>query len=103
MFEIIGSSALLAEISMITPKLKEETVLALVRYVTNSFADVTNDIEKLASELMKTCAIDAMDALHIAFAIENNVELFVTTDDIILNKAKCILRYNITVKNPCEV
>ncbi len=102
-FEIIGSSVLLAEISMITPKIKEETVLALVRYIANGFADITNDIEKLAAELMKTCAIDAMDALHIAVAIENKAELFITTDDIILNNVNCISRYNITVKNPCEV
>ncbi len=102
-FEIIGSSVLLSEISMITPKIKEETVLALVRYVANEFAVVTEKIENLAAELMKTCAIDAMDALHISVAIENKAELFITTDDIILNKAKCISRYKITVKNPCEV
>jgi len=61
-FEIIDSSALHAEISMITPKIKEETVM-----------------------------------------IENEAELFITTDDIILNKANCISTYKITVKNPCEV
>ena len=66
----------------------------------------TNDnIEKLAAELMKTCAIDAMDALHIAVAIENEAELFITTDDIIINniinKTNCISTYKITVKNPC--
>ncbi len=101
--EIIGSSILLAEISMITPNIKEETVLSLVRRIINSFAFVTDTIERLAIELMQACAIDAMDALHIAIAIENKAEFFVTTDDIILNKAKCILRYKITVKNPCEV
>ncbi len=41
---------------------------------------------------MKECTIDAVDALHIAVAIENKAELFITTDDIILNKAKCISR-----------
>lgn len=101
--EIIDSSALHAEISMITPKIKEETVLSLVKHVTSRFAVVTDNIEKLAAELMKTCAIDAMDALHIAVAIENEAELFITTDDIILNKANCISTYKITVKNPCEV
>ena len=63
----------------------------------------TDKIKGLAIELMEECAVDAMDALHIAVAIENKVELFLTTDDIILNKAKCISRYNIIVKNPCEV
>ena len=85
-FEIIDSSVLHAEISMITPKIKEETVLSLVKHVASSFAVVTDNIEKLAAELMKTCAIDAMDALHIAVAIENEAEVFITTDDIIINK-----------------
>lgn len=102
-FEIIDSSALHAEISMITPKIKEETVLSLVKHVASRFAVVTDNIEKLAAELMKTCAIDAMDALHIAVAIENEAELFITTDDIIINKTNCISTYKITVKNPCEV
>ena len=102
-FEIIGSSALLAEITMIKPKIKEETVQSLVKHVVSSFTIVTGNIEKLAVEIMESCAIDAMDALHIAVAIENKAELFITTDDIILNKAKCISRYKITVKNPCEV
>ncbi|KCZ71858.1 hypothetical protein ANME2D_01913 [Candidatus Methanoperedens nitroreducens] len=88
---------------MITPKIKEETVLSLVRHVTNSFAVATNTIERLAAELMQACTIDAMDALHIAVAIENKAEVFITTDDIILNKAECILRYKITIRNPCEV
>ncbi|VVB88517.1 PIN domain protein [uncultured archaeon] len=101
--EIIGSSTLLAEISMITPKIKEETVLSLVRHVANRFSVVTDNAEKLSAEIMKTCAIDAMDALHIAVAIENEAELFITTDDIILNKTNCISRYKITVKNPREV
>ncbi len=102
-FKIIGSSALLAEISLIPQKIKQETVLSLVRRVTDNFAIVTDEIEELAIELMRVCAIDAMDALHIAIAIENKVELFITTDDIILNKVNCITRYKIKVKNPCEV
>ncbi len=102
-FEIIDSSALHAEISMITPRIKEETVLSLVKHVTSRFEVVTDKIEKLAAELMKTCAIDVMGALHIAVAIENEAELFITTDDIIINKTNCISTYKITVKNPCEV
>ncbi len=101
--EIIGSSVLLAEINMITPKLKEETVLSLVKRVVSSFATVKNNTERLASEIINECSLDAMDALHIAIAIENKAELFIITDDIILNKNKCISEYMITVKNPCEV
>ncbi|MCK5661618.1 MAG: PIN domain-containing protein [Methanosarcinales archaeon] len=101
--EIIGSSVLLAEISMIASKIKEDAVLSLVKDVVASFETVTDAIEKLAIQIMQTCAIDSMDALHMAIAIENEVELFLTTDDIILNKAKCISKYNLIVKNPCEV
>lgn len=101
--EIIGSTVLLAEISMIIPKIKEETVQSLVKHIAHSFPDVTNAVEILAKELMQACAIDAMDALHMAVAIEDKAELFITTDDIILNKAKCISEYGIIVKNPCEV
>jgi predicted nucleic acid-binding protein len=87
---------------MITPKIKEETVRSLVKHIANSFPGVTDSVEMLARELMRACAIDAMDALHLAVAIENKSEQFITTDDIILNKAKCISGYGITVKNPCE-
>lgn len=60
-------------------------------------------LKKVDSGIMKTCAIDAMDALHIAVAIENEAEVIITTDDIITNKTNCISTYKITVKNPCEV
>lgn len=102
-FEVIGSTILLAEISLISSTIKQESVLLLVKEMANCTVIPTDEIKGLAIELMKECAIDAMDALHIAVAIENKVEFFLTTDDIILNKAKCISRYNINVKNPCEV
>ncbi len=101
--EIIGSVVLNAEISMIKPGIKEETVQSLVKYIATSFPIVTGSVEILAKELIRVCAIDAMDALHLAVAIENKAEVFITTDDIILNKVKCISRYGIAVKNPCEV
>lgn len=102
-FEVISSTILLAEISLISSTIKQESVLLLVKEVADRSVIPTETTKGLAIELMQECAIDAMDALHIAVAIENKVELFLTTDDIILNKAKCFSRYNITVKNPCEV
>lgn len=93
----------MAEISMITPKIKEEAVLSLVGRSVNKFAVATDATERLAHLLMQDCAIGAMDALHVAVAIENGAEIFITTDDIILNKNKCISQYKIKIKNPCEV
>jgi len=89
-FEIIGSSILLAETSMITSRIKQESVISLVRYVASYSAIPTDRTRSLAAELMQRCAIDAMDAMHVAVAIESNAKIFVTTDDIILNKAKCL-------------
>ncbi|MCZ7392558.1 MAG: PIN domain-containing protein [Candidatus Methanoperedens sp.] len=102
-FEIIDSSVLLAEISMIAPKLKEEAVLSFVKHVARRHAIVNDAVERLASDIMRACSIGALDALHLAIAIENKAELFITTDDVILNKTRCISKYKITVKNPCEV
>jgi hypothetical protein len=45
--EIIGSSVLLAEINMITPKIKEETVLSLVKRVVINFGSCALSIETL--------------------------------------------------------
>ncbi len=88
---------------MITPKLKEEAVLLLVKHVARGQATINDAVERLASDIMEACSIGAMDALHLAIAIENKAELFITTDDVILNKTKCISKYKITVKNPCEI
>jgi len=39
---------------------------------------------------MKECGINALDALHIAVAVENDVNIFITTDDDILKRRGCI-------------
>jgi len=44
-----------------------------------------------------------MDALHLAIAIDNGAELFLTTDDKILKKACQISKYGMEIKNPREV
>ena len=51
---------------------------------------------------MKECGIDAMDALHIAVAVENDVNIFITTDDDILKRRGCISKW-VEVENPKEV
>ena len=44
-----------------------------------------------------------MDAMHIAIALDNLVDIFLTTDDNILSNAGCKSKYGIEVKNPVEV
>jgi hypothetical protein len=52
---------------------------------------------------MEDYNIGTMGAMHLAIAIDNQVEVFLTTDDNILKKADQISRYGIEVKNPGEV
>ena len=68
-FEVISSTILLAEISLISSTIKQESVLLLVKEMANYTVIPTDKIKGLAIELMEECAIDAMDALHIAIAI----------------------------------
>jgi predicted nucleic acid-binding protein len=52
---------------------------------------------------MRDYNINAMDVMHLAIAIDNEVGVFLTTDDKILRKAEQISKYGIGVKNPREV
>lgn len=98
--EIIGSSVLLTEISLISSKEKREAVEELINKVCRIVFVTENSIE-LAEEIMQRCRINAMDALHISLAAEN-ADIFITVDDEILNKNKCLSNY-ISIKNPTEV
>jgi predicted nucleic acid-binding protein len=48
------------------------------------------------------CELDSMDAAHIATAIDNSADIFLTTDNEILRKRDCISKFGIIVKNPAD-
>lgn len=98
--EILGSSALLAEVSFISSEEKREAVKALIRK-SCTILKVEKDVAKFAEEIMKDCKIDAMDAVHIALA-SLNADIFITVDDELLKKAKCLEKY-IDVRNPVDI
>ena len=98
--EIVGSSVLLAEVSLISSKEKREALEELINKVCR-IVFVTENSIKLAEEIMQRCRINAMDALHISIAVEN-ADIFITVDDEILSKNKCLSNY-ISIKNPTEV
>jgi len=97
--EILGSSILLAELSFISLEEKREVVEALIRKAC-SILKVEKDVVELAEEIMENCRIDAMDAIHIAFA-SLNADVFITVDDELLKKAECLEKY-IDVRNPVD-
>jgi predicted nucleic acid-binding protein len=98
--EIIGSSVLLVEVSLISFKEKREIVEELINKV-SKIVFVTENSIKLAEEIMQRCKVNAMDALHLSIAAEN-ADIFITVDDEILNKSECLSKY-LSIKNPIEV
>jgi len=98
--EIISSSVLLAEVSLISSKEKRETIEELINKVCK-IVFVTENSIRLAEEIMQRCKVNAMDALHLSIAAEN-ADIFITVDDEILTKSECLSKY-ISIKNPAEV
>lgn len=97
---VLGSDVLLFEVSLISPAEKRKAVEELIARV----ADITHltvRSKEKAEEIM-TCGMNAMDALHIAVAVENGADMFITTDGHILKRRKCLSDW-IEVKNPKEV
>ena len=101
--EIIGSGVLLFEVSMISDDLKRTSVEKLIARVATEISPVTVSTKGLAGQIMNSCGVDAMDAVHLAIAVECGAQVFLTTDDAILASADCISAYNIMVKNPTEM
>lgn len=100
--EIVGSGIVLFEASMIDDADKRDAVFNLILKSATIFAEITGEVEKLAVKLADRCGIGDMDAAHIAAAINNNADIFLTTDDEVLKKTRCISKFGIIVKNPVD-
>jgi predicted nucleic acid-binding protein len=98
--EIVSSGVALFETSMIDDSEKRSAVFDLIYKSTTIFAEITEKVKKLAVELADRCDLGNMDAAHIATAIDSNAQIFLTTDDEILEKTECISKFGIIVKNP---
>jgi len=98
--EIIGSGIIMFEASMIDPADKRNAVLALVSRSVTRFIELSEGAEKLSKELVIKCGLGGMDAAHIASAIKGDADMFLTTDDEVLRKSKCISKFGISVNNP---
>jgi len=98
---IMNSEVVYYEISKIEGE-ERYTVERLIQEISVEKIVTTKDTKKTFEALMKRCGLNAVDALHLAVAAENNIDLFLTTDDEILNKRDCINNYGIEVKNPVD-
>ncbi len=98
--EIVTSSAVLAELSLISNEIKRKTVEYLVKTSSDIIAIVCEDVKHLAEKIKEDCKLIDFDAIHVALACLS-ADVFLTVDEGILRKANCLQKY-ITVMNPVE-
>ncbi|MBI5253991.1 MAG: PIN domain-containing protein [Euryarchaeota archaeon] len=98
---IMKSEVLFYEVSKIEGE-ERTTVEKLIDEIATEEIKTSENTRKTYENVAKECGLKAVDALHLALAIENNVDVFLTTDDEILNRRKCIEKHGILVKNPTE-
>ncbi len=100
--EVISSSAVFVEVSLIEP-MRREKVEALISKIAAQELEPSGNTRRLAEKIARDCGLEDMDSLHIALAIENDIDVFLSTDkDLYLYKKNCISKYGIVVKNPVE-
>ena len=98
---IVRSEVLFYELSKIKGE-EKEAVKALVNEVSNELVVTSEKTRKIFEGVARECGLNAVDALHIALAVEHDVDVFLTTDGEVLNKGECIKRCGIDVKNPVD-
>jgi len=79
------------------PYEEKRKAIAPWKEIANGYCTSSNDILSAGREIMK-CGIRAKDALHIACAIKNGCEYFITTDEKLTNKTLA----NIKIINPID-
>jgi len=95
----IGSDVLHYEVSQIVDHERRYRILALMEYVDETIP-ISASITERTIEL-ENLGFRTYDAMHIAFAEANNVEVFLTTDDRLLRLAmRLASKVFIAVKNP---
>jgi predicted nucleic acid-binding protein len=96
---LINSDIIEFEVSQHSDLFKLEQVNSILN-VANIYIQSTEDIELRAEELMKL-SFKYHDALHLAFAEAGDADVFLTTDDRLLRKAKQSQNiFRIKVENP---
>ncbi len=100
--EVVTSSAVFVEVSLLEPMRREKVEALMSRIAVGELVPGENT-RALAERIAGDCLLDDMDSVHLALAVENDVDVFLSTDkDLYLYKKDCISKYGIVVKNPVE-
>ncbi|MGI2905640.1 PIN domain-containing protein [Tolypothrix sp. VBCCA 56010] len=94
---LINSDVIEFEVSQHPDSSKKEQVNSILS-VANIYIQSSEEIELRAEELMRL-SFQFQDALHLAFAEAGDADIFLTTDDRLLKKAK---HYQTTLKIEVE-
>lgn len=103
---IVNSDILEDELEEILSQEKRSEIQMLMTICEN-FVELSDEIVDFAKELQKNCNLSGGDALHLASAC-NSAQFFLTCDDFILEKTKCIEEliqekgYALRVENPID-
>ncbi len=96
---LMNSDIIEFEVSQHSDLFKQEQVKSILN-VAKIYIQLTENIDLRAEELMKL-SFKFHDALHIAFAEAGDADVFLTTDDRLLRKAKKFQNlFSIEVENP---
>ena len=95
---ICGSDVLVDELNRITDKIRFEKVMALYTSSTSNSIELCESIINRASELIKE-SVKPLDALHVASAEYEEVDVFLSTDKKLLNASKR-LDFHVRAYNP---
>lgn len=96
---LINSDIIEFEVSQHSESFKQQQV-KLILNVANIYIQSTENVDLRAEELMKL-SFKFHDALHLAFAETGDADIFLTTDDRLLRKAKLSQNIlSVEVENP---
>lgn len=85
-WELVGSEAIQFEITQIPDEERRQKVMALAKLIRETVI-VNQEIVNRATSLEKN-SVPVMDAIHLSCAEAAKVNIFLTTDDRLLKKAK---------------
>jgi predicted nucleic acid-binding protein len=99
-WQLVDSDIINIEIAKISNIVKKQKVSSFLDLAFEKIA-LDDDIE-LRSAILQNFGIGLFDSLHIASAEKAKVDIMLSTDDILVKKAKQIRDLTITVENPVK-
>ncbi len=99
-WQLINSDAIAQEVGQ-TPDIDKQRKLERILSIAKIYIGMNDQIETKAKNLIKK-GFKIFDALHIASAESGNANIFLTTDDRLLRRARGDADITVEIKNPVQ-